>query len=315
MGISHRNLINPSRYFSRYRQNEHPAAFELLVADVFSQILSLPFQSSSTDNPSIIHRVLWTGEYHARSRTITKSPRGPDSICYAFGFQILVECTLKDGANQWRHEFVEAIDHYTAFVSQPNIRRESLFLALVSKKLHTDTHMAFRQKAIEGLNVFLLEATSLAKICYFSKIAFSSRHLDLQALMRSLVECLGRSSSLREYRKEAGNIISDWGRNILRSERTVFFGLKSLAAMQKIGSNIVGTSAILRNLKADRDFRFYINVLGQADLATLIKDGLICERFARLITTPYEPLFCRVDNADYKYRSNRLVRAVEETNG
>jgi hypothetical protein len=90
--------------------------------------------------------------------------------------------------------------------------------------------------------------------------------------------------------------------------------LKSLAAMHKIGKKTVGTSDILRNLQKDRDFEFYINLLGQADLAALVKEGLICERFARLINTPDESLFCRIDNADYRSRSNRLVNAVEKTN-
>ena len=315
MELSPRNLDNIKRYLKRFRQNDHPAAFEYLVAGTFSQVLFLPFQSKKTDNPSIAHRVLWGGEYDAKKKIITKSPVGADSVCYAFGFHILVECTLREGNNQWRREFVESIKHYETFAKQKTVKRDNLYLVLVAKRLHADTFMSYHTTVAQGCKIILLEPSNLSKMCYYSKIAFTSRHLDFRLLMNELVENFCNSTSLDQYRKETGKLIMNWGKAIFTRERSVFFGLKSLAAMNKIGKHIVGTSDILRNLHKDKTFELYLRMLGGPDLANLVKEGLLGEKFANSIPTPDEQLFCRVQNTDYKGRSTRLVKAVEDIIG
>jgi len=314
MGLSNRNLDNLPRYLIKFRQNDHPAAFEYLIADIISQVLFLPLHSKKTDNPSIRHRVLWGGEFDSKKKIITKSPAGADSVCYAFGFHILVECTLREGANQWRKEFVESLKHYETFVQQKTVKRDMLYLVVVAKRLHADTFVGYRQKATEGYKIVLLEPSNLSKICDYAKIAFTSCQLDFRMLINSLVENFCNSTSLDQYRKDTGKLIVNWGKAILIKEKSVFFGLKSLAAMNKIGKNTVGTSDILRNLRKDRTFELYLKILGNADLANLVKDGLVFEKFANLISTPDEYFFCRVESSDYRGRSNRLVKAVEQTN-
>ncbi len=315
MAISYRNMGLLDKYLKRFPPNHQPAAFEYLVANAFSQILFLPFQSKKTDDARIIHRVLWPGEFSAKKKIIKKSPSGSDAVCYAFGFYILVECTLKDGANQWRGEFVESMRHYEDFANRNSVNKDNLYLALMAKKLHHDTFMALHQKAIEEYRILLLEPDCLAKIWLYSKVAFTSRHLDFRVLMNELFENLRSSTSLDQYRQETGALVIRWGKCILKNEREVFFGLKSLDAMNKIGRNTVGTSEILIKLQRDRSCKFYIDNLGHLDLTAQIKEGLLHEKFAHLITAPNESLFCRVESPDYRARSTRLIEKVEEIIG
>jgi hypothetical protein len=315
MLIAHSNLYNLKRYFNRYRQNEHPAAFEFLTSNTFGQILYLPYQTKDNENPSVNHRVIWYGRINKTNKTISKSLSGPDSVCFAYGFFILIESTLRHGANQWRNEFVEALRHFDDFVQNNHLDKKDVYLAIVAPKLHSDTHTGFKQKAREGYNIVLLEGSCLAKICDFSKMAFTARHIDLRQLLSNLVKKLCDSTSFDKFKKETNQLIYEWGKDVLVREKTVFFALRSYEAMKKLGRNIVGSSDILVNLHKDRIFNYYLRILGGVDLISYIKDGLLAEKLACLITTPDEDLFCKVASIDFKGRSIRLVNAVEKING
>jgi hypothetical protein len=107
--------------------------------------------------------------------------------------------------------------------------------------------------------------------------------------------------------------ISEWQKDVLKREKTVFFGLKSYEAMRKVGRNIVGTSEILLNLNKDSRLNRYVQILG-GDLTTYIKESLLSEKLAYLVTTPDEDCFCKVNCTDYKARGLRLIKEVEDLN-
>jgi len=312
---SYINLARLSKYLKRYHNNDQPAAFEYLVASVFSQIFYLPFQSKSNEDNNINHRVIWYGDVDKKRKTITKSPSGPDSICFAYGFYILIESTLRgDVAEQWRREFVESLKHYDNFVKNVNPDKKDVYLVLVAPTFHKDTYTGFKQKANEGYNIILLEGSSLAKIGEISKIAFTIRHLDLRQLFTDIVSVLRESTSFDRFKDHLNKSISEWREDVFKKERTIFFGLKSYEAMKKIGRSIVGTSEILSNLYKDSKFNHYIKILGIGDLTPYVREGLLSERLARLVNTPEEDFFCRVNNSDFKARGLRLIKAVERIN-
>lgn len=310
---SYSNLFNLQRFLKRYRQNDQPAAFEYLVSNAFSQLLFLPFQTKDNEDNTIRHRVIWYGSVK-KNKTISPSPAGPDTICYAFSYYILIECTLRHGANQWRKEFVESIKHFNSFIKNSKVDKKDVYLTLAIPKLHKDTYTGFKQKANEGINIILIESPCLARINDISKMAFTVRHLDIRQLFNNLTNKLRESTSFDKFRNEINQHISEWGKDVLKREKTVFFGIRSYAAMKKAGKNIVGTSDILTNLFRDRIFNNYLKILGGGDLTSYIKDGLLKEKLACLVTTPDEDLFCKVKSIDFRERGFRFIKAVEDIN-
>ena len=307
------NLISLKQYLKRYSKCQ-PAAFEYLIGSVFSQILYLPFHSKDSEDNTVTHRVIWYGSINKRNKTISKSPFGPDSVCFAYGFYLLIESTLRDGANQWRKEFVESLTHYDNFITNKNVDKKDVYVVLVAPRLHRDTYTGFKQKANEGCNILVLESSCLAKIGDTTKIIPTVRHLDLRHLFNDMVRTLRDSTSFDRFRGDLNKSISGWQKDVLKRERTVFFGLRAYEAIKKAGRNIVGTSDILLKLHRDSKFNHYIKILGGGDLTTYIREGLLTERLAHLISTPSEDVFCRIHSADFRARGLRLIRAVEDVN-
>ena len=314
MTPSHSNLNNLRQYLSRY-PNCHPDAFEYLVARAFSQIFDLPFQSRDNEDNTVSHRVIWHGSAaDEKNRIIVKSPSGPDSICYAYGFSILVEATLRKSSDQWRNEFVESLKHYDAFLKNESADKEDVFLTLIFPKLHRDTHTGFQQKAKEGHNIVLLESPHLAKIWDTCKTVFTARHLDLHRLFDDLAEKLREATSFDKFRRDLNKSISEWQKKVSNREKTVFFGLKSYEAMKRVGEKIVGMSGILGHLQGDRKVERYMRMLGGGDLKAYIKDGLVNERLADSTKAHGEDMFCRISHVDFEARGLRLIKAVKEIN-
>lgn len=310
---SHSNLTDLQRFLNRYQQNYQPAAFEYLVAATFSQIFYLPFQTKDNEDNTIRYRAVWYGSINRKS--ISKAPLGPDSICFAYGFNVLIEATLRSGTGQWRKEFIESLSHYDAFVKDNNVDKREVYLVFVVPKLHKDTYTGFKQKVKEGYNIIILESASLAKIGNISKMIFTVRHLDIRQLFNDLVKKFRESTAFDKFKDESNKAISEWEKDVLKKEKTVFFGLRSYEAMAKIGRNIVGTSDILLKLNKDSKFKYYTKILGEGDLTSFVREGLLLERLACLITTPDEDLFCRINKDDFKARGQRLINQVEKING
>ena len=309
------NLRKLQQYLGRYQHTSTPAAFEYLVATAFSRIFHLPLQTKAKEDPTIHHRVIWKGDFNKKNRTFSKSPSGADSICFAFEFYILVESTLRSGANQWRKEFVECLRHYDDFVRDNRIAKNDVYLAMITPKLHKDTYTGFKQKVVEGYNVILLEAPSLARIWEVSNIVLTMRHLDLRQLFLCLVDVIRDSSTFEKMRDEITRRISEWREGVFKREKTAFFGLRSYEAMKRVGRRTVGTSEILLNLHEDRKLKEYMSILGGGEMATYIREGLLSERLAYCIRTPDEDMFCMVNKTDFKSRGMRLINAVEKIDG
>ena len=174
------NLTNLPQYLGRYPSHNHSGAFEYLVAGAFSQIFFLPFQSKDNEDSSVNHRVIWYGSVNdLKSRTVSRSPSGPDSVCFGYGFYILTESTLRQGTSQWRREFLESLTHCDNFVRDMNVERKDVFVALIVPRLHEHTYTGFKQKANEGYNIVLLEGSWLAKTGDTAKNGFYCKTFGL----------------------------------------------------------------------------------------------------------------------------------------
>ncbi len=302
-------------YLDRYKVSEQPAAFEFLAAIAFHRIFHLPLQLENIEDESVKHYVIWNGRFDKINRRFCPSPSGPDSICYAYGFYVLIENTLRGNvANQWRKEFVESITHYDNFVTTRAVERRDVFLALIAPEFHKNTYTGFKQKAIEGYNILMLDSSTLAEISSICESITTLRHLDLLHLVRSMVKKFKESGSLASFRKDLNRCIADWELDLLRQEKTVYFGLKAYEAMKKIGRNVVGISDIMLKLERDSAFERYLSILGGGILADYIKEGLIRERLARIVETPVEDIFCVVNGTDFRARGLRLIESVESIN-
>lgn len=309
------NLLGLEQYLDRYVAADQPAAFEFLVGAAFHKIFYLPFQTKDTEDNTVKHRLIWYGRFDKRNNRFYLSPSGPDSVCFAYGFYILIECTLRGNvSNQWRREFVECLNHYDEFVSAGNLDRSEVYLTLIAPEFHRNTYTGFQQKAIEGYNILMLESSTLGRISSMCENVSTLRHLDLRHLVNSVVKKLRESGSLGSFKKDLNRCIADWEVDLLKQEKTVYFGLKSYEAMKKVGRKIVGISDIMLTLERDRKFERYLNKLGGGDLSSLIREGLIRERLARIVETSIEDCFCRVDSIDFKARGLRLIESVESIN-
>lgn len=306
------NLRKLQQYLKKHSHTNGPAVFEHLVANTFSRILYLPLQIRTKEDASIPHRVIWNGDTDVKKKTFSKSPSGADSICFACGFYLLVESTLRHGANQWRREFVECLRHYDDFVNDNKIDKNNVYLAVVARKLHRDTYTGFKQKVREGYNIILLEASSLAKIWEATNIVFTTRHLDLRQLFYDLMNVLRDSTTFEKMKEDINRKIFEWKKDLFKREKTVFFGLRSYEAMKKAERKIVGTSDILLHLRKDSKFKQYMDILGGGDMSKYIYEGLLSEKLAYCVKTPDEDLFRMTSKADFRLRGMRLMKAVEK---
>jgi hypothetical protein len=287
-----------------------------LVSSAFSRIFYLPFQTGDKEDQNVSHRVIWYGTVNENSKTFSLSPSGPDSICFAYGFCILIEATLRGNVrDQWRREFVESLKHYDDFIRDNNKEKRDVYLILVAPEFNKDTYAGFQQKAREGYNIVLLESSCIAKIGEISKISFTVGHLDLRILFNKLVKKFRESTSFDKLKIEFSKSISEWGKDVFKNEKPVFFGLKAFEAMKKINRNVVGISEILLKLNRDNQFKSYMKVLGGGDLTSYIKDGLLYVKLACLVETPDEDHFCRTNSLDFEARGLKLIEKVKGING
>jgi hypothetical protein len=108
--------------------------------------------------------------------------------------------------------------------------------------------------------------------------------------------------------------MAQWQKDVLRLEKTVFVGVKSYEAMQKIGRQHIGATEILQKLQKHPVVNRYFKLIGDKVGADAIADALVTHSFAARLGTTYEDeqLFQPVPSVDFKHRGLRLIRAVEE---
>jgi hypothetical protein len=317
---SYTNLTRLKQYLKRFFREDQPAAFEYLVSGAFSQIFDLTFQSKDNEDSSVKHRVIWYGKVNKKNKIIVKSPSGPDSICFACGFYVLFESTLRNGTDQWRKEFIESIKHYDDFVRQQRVNKGDVYLILIVRRLHKDTFNGFQQKAIGGYNIILLETSLIAKIGNITKAVFTVRNTDLRQLFNNLVKALRESTSFRRFRDNIGQYISEWQKEIHKTGKIPFMGVRSYETICKVvhqkGRANLSVGEIYRKLLKDPIVKDYFEVIGDKPLISYVEQGLIDQGLGVVIgtTSQNEPLFEPVHIADFKRRGLRLIKAVENLN-
>jgi hypothetical protein len=265
---------------------------------------------------------MWYGSVgNLKTQAKACSPSGPDSICFAYGFYLLIEATLRGGSDQWRKEFLESIKHYNAFGKNRKARKKDIYLILIVHKLHKDTFAGFQQKAKEGYNIILLETSLLAKIGNITKAVFTVRHSDLRQFFNDIVKALRESPSLSRFRANVNQCIPEWEKNVRNSGKVAFIGVKSYetickAVHQRSRANL-SLGQIHKRLLKDPIVNDYFDIINDKLLISYIEHGLVHQGLGIIVGTTLqnEPLFEPVHSADFKGRGLRLIEAVEKVNG
>ena len=305
-----RYLKKNDEYLNHFSRHEHSKYFECLVAEAFSRVLHLPFYSSANDNTTIPHRVVWQGNINP----ITLAPPGkPDAIAHCYNFDILIEPTLKDGANQWTQEFASSARHCDDFISQRGVQPNEVYIILVTPQLDQDTYQSIHQHPRQEFNFIPIEISNLAKILETSILAFTMRHLDLRKLFHKIQRCIRESSSLGDYRKSVDNMLTEWQKDVFRQEKSVFVGVKSYEAMKKINRTHVGASEILQRLERHSIIKQYMKIIGDKLSFDIIEGSLIQQSLASRLSLTYEgePIFEPIPYEDFKGRGLRLIEELE----
>jgi hypothetical protein len=158
-----------------------------------------------------------------------------------------------------------------------------------------------------------LRVSDLARILETSILAFTMRHMELRRLFRQMSECIRRSDSLSDYLDSIDDSLTQWQKDVLISEKSVFIGLKSYEAMRKIGRNAIGVSEILQQLLRHPFVGQYLNIIGERLTIDEIENDLLRQSLACLagrIVQDNEALFEPVLHADFKARGYKLIEAV-----
>lgn len=297
-------------------RNPEPAAYEYVSASAFSNILYLPMQCSSDRNDGVDYRVLWDGDIIRGTRSVSASSSGSDTVCFAFGFYILCESTIRTGRGQWKKEFNQCLQHYEDFITDNNLNSEDVFLVLVTPEIHKFLYRGFQSQMSEGYNLVLLNNSWLSQLWEISRIIPTVRHIDVREILDDLVEELSESTSFHKFKSNVNRKISIWCDKILRDEKYVFFALRAYEAMKKIGLDLIATSDIMSNLKQDDMYNKYMEIIDCRSLPVLIKESLIKERIGKFMKrVKHENYFCPLNIPEYKELGNRLIRSVEEIGG
>jgi hypothetical protein len=310
-----RDLRYINNYLSRFHKSLQSTYFEKLIAEAFSHVLHLPFYTISDDNKDTLYCIIWQGDISNSS--ITKAPQGePDAVAYCYGFYLLIEATLKTGANQWSQEFAASIRHCENFCSKNNILPENVFALLVCTDLHKDTYRSIQHNPTE-YKLIPIEIPNLSKIIETSILAFTIRHIELRRLLIKILETVRNSSSLDDFRNTVNDLVTDWQKDVLKIEKNALVGLKSYETMQRINRTYIGVSEILKELQKDRTIDKYFKIIGEKLSFDIIEESLIHQSLAFRLTSTYEGenLFSPVPFVDFNGRWSRFIKAVEELNG
>jgi hypothetical protein len=316
---SYTNLTRLKQYLKRFPGKDQPAAFEYLVGSTFNQIFYLPFQSKDNEDNSVSHRVIWYGSIDRKRKTISCSPSGPDSICFAYGYYILIETTLRgDVANQWRREFVESLKHCDDFIKNKKVDNKDVYLILIAPKLHKDTYVGYQQKAKEGRSIIILESASLVRIGNALRIISAVRHIDIRQLLNDIIKIFRDSTSLKEFRYDLNRSISNWQKDILKAGKSLFIGFRAYKVMCQINRTNISVGEIYRRLLKDSIVREFFKVIDNKLSILDIEKSIIDHGFAIIVGHTIkddEPLFESVHSIDFKAKEERLIKEVEKIYG
>jgi hypothetical protein len=298
-------------YLSQFNQSQWSTIFEQLIAEAFSNILYLPFYTSNNDNSQIPNRVVWLGSTNPLSKAPSEKP---DAIAHCCDFHLVVEATMKTGTKQWSQEFAPSIRHCENLCADNGISPRDAYVLVVCTQLQVDTYRSIKSHPRQEYRLVPLEVADIARILQTSILAFTLRHLELRRLFHSICDGIVASSSLADFRGSANDAMAQWQKDVLRLEKSVFIGVKSYEAMRRIGRQHIGATEILQRLQRHPVVNQYFKLIGDKVGADAIADALITHSFAARLGATYEDeqLFQPVPGVDFRQRSLRLIRAVEE---
>ncbi len=306
-----KRLKDPASYLSLHPIAHRSTLFEELVVQSFASLLHLPFYDRDTDNPSIHHKVTWFGS----KNLMRKASPGADGIGHAYEYSIVIEATLKTGANQLAQEFGQCLRHAETVSADHGISEENLFTVLVTRTIYEDTyHTTKNYNDNNSYKILPIELAPLTTIIETAFLAFTMRHTEVRRSFRELLEILSSSHNRQDYQDKAKNYAVSWQKQILELEKATVVAVKSYEAMQKIGRDFVGVTEILQRLKKHPTMNWYFGRLGeQVNLETVSK-SLLQESLGVLVTrvpSTGEKLFSPVPLADFKSRCKRRLQAIK----
>lgn len=284
-----RLLKKHNEYLEGFPIEQQAARWEELIAKAFSHTLNIPFYSRDNDRKSVRFRVSWQGS----GRPPSIAPSGtPDIVAYCYDFDLLVEPTLKTGANQWTQEYASSLRHCEDYITAKGLDPSNVYVIVVPLELHRDTYRSIRDRPRGSITFVPMEVTHLAKILQTSILASTMRHSELRRLLYKLQESIRTSSSLPNYHTSIDNLLTDWQKRVFGRGVLGFIGVKSCRIMWKLikesDRRWISTSEIFEELVRDRFVTQYLRITGRGlDFAT-INESLLQGGFAIDITTEQE---------------------------
>jgi hypothetical protein len=141
------------------------------------------------------------------------------------------------------------------------------------------------------------------------------RHLEVQELMRMLIERLADADTQIDFSRTAVSATGNWQRNTLKLELATAVAVKSYSAMLRLGRGHVGAGEILAELTADPAVETYLERLDKRLNTHVIEQSLVQESLGKvLVRDPRqdEAILCPVPVLDFKRRCERRLQAVEK---
>jgi len=303
----HRELDHLAVYFVAHPQQPKAAYFECKIAQVLSQILHLPFFTSSTDDPLTRFKVVWNGNLNP----FRKAP-GSDADCFAqcCGFNLVVEMTLRTGAQQWSQEGAQLTRHTNAVTLNRNWQPGDTYTLFVTQTIHPDTFFHLHTSPNNKIALFGID--SFLKSLRPSTLAFSVRNLEFKDLMGQLIDSLESCPDLQSYNQNVNLIISNWEKRILEAERTVYIGLKAYRAMKDIGRRFIGEGEVFRKLLKHPFVKQYLNIINQDLAPYVITESLLKEGLAVRKRICMDSILFRVPPEDFQKREQMILEKVLE---
>jgi hypothetical protein len=261
------------------QQDRKSAVAEFLISEAVSYMFHLEFYNSKTDRASVEHKVVWNG-YFEKNDAYCGSNTGADTNVYAREFDVLVEVTRRDEANQWKLEFASGLRHMEQYIAKTVKPRDQVHLFLVAPKIHVDTYNSIRQKQIEGQNILPLTFIDIAHIAEVCNITIGLRHVDLSNLFDSLGRAIQKNETLDSYEKVANDIIGKWRKTFLQNDKLAFLGIKGYKVFREKGQDMMTASDILTELNTLEDVKLYSVITEDAPKRDDVRNGMLTFGFA-----------------------------------
>jgi hypothetical protein len=270
----------------------------------------LPFYTSENEDLKVKHKVVWNGK--GDTAPICGKSHSSDTNVYARHYDILLEITQRDGANQWKLEFGTGLRHMEEYIKKTGKLREDIYLFLVAPKIHVDTYTSVRQKVIEGENIILFTFKDVGNIIEVCNLTIGLRHIDLENLMNRLLRCMIDNMDLSHYEKKYEDILVEWRKTFLKNDRLVFLGIKGYKVFREKKQSIMTASDILTEIQAQEDVKKYFDIIGELPKREEVCNGMLTFGFAYESGLPQrDPLLSIASELDINQRMNEILDGIK----